>query len=107
LVQSGAPPTLDAEDADGVKRELSRLYEDRQLAMNIGRRTREWFLEAQSSKRWSNTYRVLLRAMALGIPLSTAGSPLLAPSSNAEIDYHLDQLRQAPRFPNYTGPPVS
>jgi glycosyltransferase involved in cell wall biosynthesis len=107
LSQSGAPPTLDAEDADGVERQLSRLYVDRQFAENIGRRTREWFLEAQSSLRWSNVYDVLLRAMALGIPLSTVGSPLLAPLSNAEIDYHATQLNQAPRFPNYMGPPAS
>ena len=107
LIESGAPPTLDAEDADGVERQLSRLYGDRQFAESVGRRTREWFLGAQSSLRWSNVYHVLLRAMALGIPLSTLGSPLLAPLSNTEIDYHSDQLRQAPRFPNYTGPPAS
>jgi glycosyltransferase involved in cell wall biosynthesis len=107
LIESGAPPTLDAEDADGVERQLSRLYGNRQFAESVGRRTREWFLGAQSSLRWSNVYHVLLRAMALGIPLSTLGSPLLAPLSNTEIDYHSDQLRQAPRFPNYTGPPVS
>jgi glycosyltransferase involved in cell wall biosynthesis len=107
LIESGAPPTLDAEDADGVERELSRLYHDREFAENVGRRTREWFLGAQSSLRWSNVYHVLLRAMALGIPLSTSGSPLLAPLSNTEIDYHSTQLKQAPRFPDYTGPPAS
>jgi glycosyltransferase involved in cell wall biosynthesis len=107
LIETGAPPTLDAEDADGVERQLGRLYGDKQFAVSVGRRTRQWFLGAQSSLRWSNVYHVLLRAMARGIPLSTLGSPLLAPLSNAEIDYHSDQLRQAPRFPNYTGPPVS
>jgi glycosyltransferase involved in cell wall biosynthesis len=107
LIESGAPPTLDAEDADGVERQLSRLYGDRQFAESAGRRTREWFLGAHSSLRWSNVYHVLLRAMSLGIPLSTLGSPLLAPLSNTEIDYHSDQLRQAPRFPDYTGPPGS
>jgi hypothetical protein len=66
LIESGAPPTLDAKDADGVERELSRLYYDREFAENIGRRTREWFLGAQSSRRWSNVYHVLLRAMTLG-----------------------------------------
>lgn len=107
LIPSGAPPTLDATDAYGVERELSRLYRDKQFAENVGRRSREWFLEAQSSRRWSNVYDTLLRAMKLGIPLSTVGSPLLAPLSNVEVDYHSDQLRQAPRFPNYTGAPVS
>ena len=107
LIQSGAPPTLDAEDADGVQWELSYLYRDKQFAENVGRQTREWFLGAQSSLRCSNVYHVLLRAMTLGIPLSTVGSPLLAPLSNAEIDYHSTQLDQAPRFPDYTGPPVS
>jgi glycosyltransferase involved in cell wall biosynthesis len=107
LIETGAPPTLDAEDADGVRRQLSRLYEDKKFAESVGRRTRQWFLGAQSSLRWSNVYHVLLRAMARGIPLSTFGSPLLAPLSNAEIDYHSEQLRQAPRFPNYTGPAVS
>ncbi len=107
LVESGAPPTLDAENADGVERELARLYRDRKFAESIGKRTREWFLGAQSSLRWSSVYNVLLRAMALGIPLSTVGSPLLAPLSSAEIDYHSAQLNQAPLFPNYTGPPVS
>jgi glycosyltransferase involved in cell wall biosynthesis len=107
LIDSGAPPTLDAEDADEVERELSRLYGDRQFAESVGTRSREWFLAAHSSLRWSNVYHVLLRAMSLGIPLSTLGSPLLAPLSNTEIDYHSDQLRQAPRFPDYTGPPGS
>jgi glycosyltransferase involved in cell wall biosynthesis len=107
LISSGAPPTLDAEDADGVERQLNRLYRDRQFVENLGRQTREWFLQAHSSQRWSNVYHTLLRAMALGIPLSTAGSPLRAPLSNAEIEYHSDQLKQAPQFPNYTGPPAS
>ena len=106
LIPSGAPPTLDAEDAGGVERELSRLYRDKQFAENVGRRTREWFLEAQSSLRWWKVYDTLLRAMMLGIPMSTEGSPLLAPLSDLEVDYHAEQLRQAPRFPDYTGPPV-
>ena len=107
LIQSGSPPTLDAEDANGVERQLNRLYRDTQFAESVSRRTREWFLEAHSSLGWSNVYHTLLRAMALGIPLSTAGSPLRAPLSNAEIEYHSDQLKQAPQFPNYTGPPAS
>ena len=106
LVDVGAPPTLDAENADDVEGQLARLCSDRQFAAEVGDQTRKWFIAAQSSRRWSNTYDVLLRAMMLGIPLSTAGSPLLAPLSEMETQYHSDQLAQAPLFPNYTGPPA-
>jgi hypothetical protein len=104
MIETGAPPTLDAQDADGVAQNLQRLYTDKPFAASVGKQTRDWFVQAQSSARWANVYNVLLRAMALGIPLSTANSPLLEPLSNAENDYHSSQLRLAPAFPNYTGP---
>lgn len=107
LMESGAPPTLDAQDADEVEQNLHRLYTDKPFAASVGKQTRDWFIRAQSSARWANTYNVLLRAMALGIPLSTANSPLLEPLSKAESDYHSSQLRLAPAFPNYTGPPAA
>ena len=104
MIEAGAPPTLDAQDADGVAQNLQRLYTDKPFATGVGKQTRDWFMRAQSSARWANVYDVLLRAMALGIPLSTENSPLLEPLSSAENDYHSSQLRLAPAFPNYTGP---
>jgi glycosyltransferase involved in cell wall biosynthesis len=104
LVEVGAPPVLDAENGSDVERQLDLLYCDLSFARDVGRRTREWFLAAQSARRWSDTYRVLLRAMAAGIPLSTNGSPLLKPLSDKEREYHSTQLVGAPPFPHYVDP---
>ena len=96
LVEAGAPPVLDAGNGADVEQQLGRLYRDPSLARDVGRRTREWFLAAQSSRRWSDTYRVLLQAMAAGIPLSTDASPLREPLSEKELEltpHSLLQLR--------------
>ena len=104
LVEAGAPPVLDAGNGADVEQQLGRLYRDPSLARDVGRRTREWFLAAQSSRRWSDTYRVLLQAMAAGIPLSTDASPLREPLSEKELEYHSTQLAAAPPFPHYVDP---
>ena len=104
LVEIGAPPVLDAENGSDVERHLDRLYYNPALAQDVGRRAREWFLGAQSSRRWSDTYRVLLQAMAAGIPLSAEASPLREPLSEREREYHSAQLVGAPPFPHYVDP---
>jgi len=104
LVDAGAPPTLDAETSTDVERHLSRLYGDRNLCRAIGGQTREWFLAAQSSQMWFDTYKILLEAMASGIPLSYDDSPLCEPLSTEERDYHSAQLLGAPPFPHYVDP---
>jgi glycosyltransferase involved in cell wall biosynthesis len=104
LVEVGAPPVLDAENGSDVEQQLERLYRDPSLARDVGRRTREWFLAAQSSRRWSNTYHVLLQAMAAGISLSTDASPLREPLSKKELEYQSTQLTSAPPFPHYVDP---
>ncbi len=104
LVEVGAPPIIGAENGSDVEQQLNRLYCDSSLAHDIGQRTREWFLAAQSARRWSDTYRVLLKAMAAGIPLSIETSPLRAPLSEKELEYHATQLAGAPPFPHYVDP---
>jgi glycosyltransferase involved in cell wall biosynthesis len=104
LIDVGAPPILQAQDELAVEGHLRRLYEDRALCRRIGEQTREWFLAAQSSKRWSKVYAVLLEAIASGIPLSFAGSPLLEALTEDELNYHAAQLASAPSFPNYVDP---
>ena len=81
LIDVGAPPVLHAENGADVERHLCKFYEDRALCRRIGEQSRDWFIKAQSSQRWFETYRVLLEAIAAGIPLSFAGSPLLKPLS--------------------------
>lgn len=104
LIDAGAPPILHAENGQEVEQQLYRLYTNSELARDTGQRTRDWFLAAHSSLRWWTTYEMLLKAMALGIPLSTRNSPLLQPLSSAENDYHSRQLAQAPPFPHYVDP---
>ena len=104
LIDVGVPPVLHAENGVDVERHLFNLYEDRALSRRIGEQSREWFIKAQSSQRWFETYRVLLEAIAAGIPLSFAGSPLLKPLSQEEEEYHAAQRAIAPPFPNYVDP---
>jgi len=104
LIDVGGPPVLHAENGADVERHLHKVYEDRALCRRIGEQTREWFIKAQSSQRWFETYRLLLEAIAAGIPLSFAGSPLLQPLSEEEVEYHAAQLASAPPFPNYVDP---
>jgi glycosyltransferase involved in cell wall biosynthesis len=104
LIDVGAPPVLDAGDGAGVAKQLRRLYDDPALCSMIGDQTRKWFLRAQSSERWFETYRILLQAMASGIPLSYDDSPLHAPLSVEELSYHAEQLSGAPPFPHYVDP---
>ena len=104
LIDVGVPPVLHAEDGVDVERHLYNLYENRVSCRRIGERTREWFIKAQSSQRWFATYRLLLEAIAAGVPLSFAGSPLRKPLSQEEEEYHADQRASAPPFPNYVDP---
>jgi glycosyltransferase involved in cell wall biosynthesis len=101
LIDVGVPPILHAENGGDVERHLQKLYEERALCRQIGEQSREWFIKAQSSQRWFETYRLLLQAISAGIPLSFAGSPLLKPLSQEEEEYHAAQLASAPPFPNY------
>lgn len=104
LVECGAPPVLDAQDSVGVEGHLLRLYSDRSHCKSIGEQTRQWFLKAQSSQRWFDTYRVLLEAMSSGAKISFDDSPLCGPLSSEELKYHAEQLSGAPPFPHYVDP---
>lgn len=104
LIDVGAPPVLDANDGISVAKQLRRLYDDPALCATVGAQTRKWFLSAQSSERWFETHRILLEAMASGIPLSFDDSPLCAPLSPDELNYHAEQLSGAPPFPHYVDP---
>lgn len=104
LIDVGAPPVLDAQNGLDVEKHLSALYGDRALCRRIGEQTRDWFIKAQSSERWYKVYRLLLEAIAAGIPLSFSGSPLLEPLSKEEREYHAEQLASAPPFPHYVDP---
>ncbi|WP_076858900.1 glycosyltransferase [Bradyrhizobium mercantei] len=104
LIDVGAPPTLDAQNGQEVERHLSALYGDRALCRRIGEQTRDWFIRAQSSQRWSKVYRLLLEAMVAGLPLSFSDSPLCEPLSKEELEYHAEQRASAPPFPHYVDP---
>jgi len=104
LIDVGAPPVLQAQNDLDVERHLSALYGDRALCRRVGGQTRDWFIRAQSSERWSRVYRILLEAIAAGIPLSFSDSPLVEPLSREELEYHADQLASAPPFPHYVDP---
>ena len=101
LCETGAPPVFNASSPDQVYAALRLLASDNGVRARAALAHREWLVANHSGKRWHREYEHLLTATALGHQLDFSGSPLAAPLGEREIDYHREELANAPNFPNY------
>lgn len=101
LCETGAPPVLQAPDADAVCNHLERLAKDRAARQEAGEALRSWFLDNASGRRWAEEYRLLMIACAHRVRPDFAASPLDTPLTAAEVEYHAEQRLAAPTFPSY------
>lgn len=101
LCETGAPPILQAETGEQVARQLELLHADPDVRRGISERTRRWFVENHGSDRWIPEYQAVLSATARNLVPPLHDTPLNAPLSEAEENYHLSGLRCAPPFPQY------
>jgi len=98
---AGAPPVVQAADAEQIAASLATLAENPDRTREIGRSQRRWFMEYSGNAEWAELYLDVLAATASGLRFDFGESPLGAPLSTQEIEYHRGELEQAPVFPNY------
>jgi glycosyltransferase involved in cell wall biosynthesis len=101
MCRTGAPPVLEADSAHGVADQLTRLANDPGWRVEAGRRSRRWFVENHGSEALRERYMDVLAAVASRRRMAFLRSPLRAPLTGEERDYHAAQLRAAPTFPHY------
>jgi glycosyltransferase involved in cell wall biosynthesis len=101
LCAGGAPPVLEAANAEEVAAALDALADDPGLRRRAANAQREWFLQHHGATNWFPALAAMLRVTASGRRERFRGSPLRRRLSRAEIDYHSAGLAQAPRFPDY------
>jgi glycosyltransferase involved in cell wall biosynthesis len=101
LCRVGAPPVVQAATADDVAAALERLAADAGFRRATAVAQREWLVAAHGAKAWYPTISAMLRVTAAGRRDSYAHSPLRAPLSPEERDYHARGLARAPQFPHY------
>lgn len=99
LVPSGAPPVLDAENADEVAAHLVHLHESETFRREVGKATRGWFMATHSASATWRDYAAVLKAASLRLRVDWSASPLAGKKSAEEVHYHADQLARAPLFP--------
>ena len=98
---TGAPPVLDAADADEVAAQLERLAVGPDERKRRSHAARNWIERNHSVDVWGEHYGSLLNAVASRAALSFVRSPLSAPLTPEEHEYHREALRAAPTFPSY------
>lgn len=101
FLDTGPPPILNMDSADSVASILIRLSKDRDFQQGVIQESLDWFVRNASPQAWGKAYRDLLVAAAVGHKFDFRKSPLHAPLSQEERDYHRHELMHAPCFPNY------
>ncbi len=101
LCRAGAPPVVDAATPDEVEAALERLASDTEFRRAVAEAQREWLVAAHGAKAWYLAVSAMLRVTAAGRRDRYARSPLRAPLSPEEHDYHARGLARAPQFPYY------
>jgi glycosyltransferase involved in cell wall biosynthesis len=107
LLDSGAPPFLNAATSTEVANALQFLAADAERRRGLSNKHRDWFLKSHSGERWADEYLATLGAVALEHKFSFAASPLAVELSPVERLYHAEELASAPEFPNYEKPTAS
>jgi glycosyltransferase involved in cell wall biosynthesis len=105
LCPAGAPPIVNAGDADGVAQALAALADDERLRREVAQAQRAWFVRSHGASQWVALYGDVLAATALGHRFGFADSPLRQPLSPSEEAHHAEGLRHAPPFPEYVPSP--
>jgi glycosyltransferase involved in cell wall biosynthesis len=101
FLDAGSPPVLNANTIDEVAEALDRLAASFEFRNDIVGKTLNWFQQGASPHVWAKSYLDLLIATAAGHKFDYRDSPLGAPLSREEREYHLQELNMAPRFPSY------
>jgi glycosyltransferase involved in cell wall biosynthesis len=101
LCETGAPPVFHAASPEEVCAALRVLASDSDARVRASRAHRDWLLDNMSGKRWRREYEDMLTATALGHRFDFTASPLAEPLGREEIEYHREELANAPIFPNY------
>lgn len=101
LCPTGAPPVLNAATSDEVANQLECLFTSPEKRLEMSAVSREWIEKNHSVEVWGEIYGALLNANANGAHIDFQNSPLAAPLTQAEHDYHTAGLATAPIFPNY------
>jgi glycosyltransferase involved in cell wall biosynthesis len=101
LCPTGAPPVLIAATPDEVSRQLERLASSPTERHSLSAGSRRWIERNHSADVWGDAYNGLLRAVASGERLRFERSPLAAPLTRGEKEYHRAGLAAAPLFPQY------
>jgi glycosyltransferase involved in cell wall biosynthesis len=101
MCNTGAPPIHNCGTPEEVSNVLMALASDRAALSASSQAHRQWFVENHGSDRWIKAYSAVLAATYLGWEADFSQSPLNAPLSKEEIEYHDHALRNAPPFPNY------
>lgn len=101
LCPTGAPPIFNATTAEEVAAALEQLATTPGVLEERGRAARQWIFNNHAPGVWERTYGILLTAVAKGIPIDFSLAPLNRPLSKVELEYHAENLDNAPPFPNY------
>lgn len=101
LVESGAPPVLNAADASEVDVCLQRLYKDVDFRNQVSRQIRSWFMDNHAASSNVDNYQTIMAAAAAQLPIDWSKSPLSLPLTHQEEAYHQNQMLTAPAFPSY------
>lgn len=101
LCETGAPPVFNASSPHQVHAALKLLASGNGARERAALAHREWLVANHSGKRWHREYEHLLTATALGHRFDFSRSPLVDPLGPDEVEYHREELANAPKFPNY------
>lgn len=101
LAETGVPPILHAGTPKVVAEHLLALYRNRDYRGDLAAAHRRWLCDNHGSGRWLEDYRAVLTATAVGWPLDLSRSPLRAPLSKVERDYHGYGMAVSPPHPHY------
>jgi hypothetical protein len=98
---AGAPPVCNASNSREIISHLRTLYNDPNFASDISKSQRNWFMFYSGDSSWAEYYADLMMVIGSGHKINYSSSPLNAPLTIEEVEYHRSELEMAPIFPNY------
>ena len=102
FLDAGPPPVMNASNESEIAAALRALSESQDFLAQAGEGNRQWFMRYSGGEDMRESYLDVLAATAAGHRFNYTRSPLQMPLSKLERDYHQEQLRLAPTFPNYS-----
>ncbi len=101
FLDAGPPPVLNSSDEAEIASALTALCASKDFLKLAGERNRRWFMRYSGDMAIRERYLDLLTVTAAGYRFDYSRSPLQSRISSSEMEYHAEQLRNAPVFPNY------